>query len=403
MTFRTRFVLPGLLVLLAVAVPAPSQTSDFDALKQRTQQNWRNRQQAVTQDWRARQAALEADWDAHLARVREHWADGQASSREALVDYSGDYGSRSVLRMADDDPAQPAGLTLEVLVPAGDPDGAAKAEAELEKRLAAVLDPTLADGDLAGQVSDGRGGALKPADARRVVGKELAASPPVAEVDPSGQAVLHYEIELPLVPDHLAKRAGRWRARVAEMAARWKLPADLVFGVIQTESFFNPLARSHVPAFGLMQLVPRYGGAEAWKMVKHEEGEPDAEYLYDGERNIELGVAYLHKLRYVYYGDVADDAKAELLIVCAYNTGPGNLNRALTSKGGGTRLTSGDKRGFKKPVGASSRFDDALPVIERLDVAALKAKLLEDLPWEETVGYLEKVDERRRLYRAWGK
>lgn len=396
----SRGLLPLLLLLGAVGLPA--QAPDFDALKRRTQEDWNRRKQAVSQDWKAKQAALEADWDAHLARVRERWADGMASSREERVDYGDDYGSRSVLRLADDDPSKPAGLRLEVQVPAGDPDAQARAAAELERRLADVLDPELADGHLAGQVADGRGGKLTAGSAPRVVSEKLATSPPKREVDPSGQAVLHYEIDLPLVPDHLAKRAGQWRPRVEEMAARWRLPADLVFGVIQTESFFNPLARSHVPAFGLMQLVPRYGGAEAWKMVKGREGQPDAEYLYDGERNIELGVAYLHKLRYEYYGGVTDDAKAELLIVCAYNTGPGNVNKALTSRGGGERLESGDKKGFKKPVEASSRFDAAIPVVERLDAAALKTKLLEDLPWEETVGYLTKVDERRRLYRSWG-
>ena len=391
-----RFAAP-LLVLLLFAL-ALGQV-DFDAARKRQQESWRQRQQQVESSWQQRQEALEQNWEEHLRKVREFWADQRLPSREEYVSYAENYHSRTTVTFSDEAEREP-GLVVEVLVPADSRNQKEEAARGFRQELERFREEN--GEQVAATISDGQGGTLESADDADAAGfVEEATSSEVRT--PEGEQMVRYEIHLPAVPDHLKKRAEQWRPRVQQMARHYELPADLVFAVIQTESYFNANARSHVPAFGLMQLVPRYGGAEAWEMIKGRPGEPSPGYLYNGENNIELGAAYLHKLRYTYYRNVADDEKAHLLIICAYNTGPGNVNRALTSAGGNTRQTSGQHRGFKKPQNASSAFGPALEVIERLSVEELRAKLLRDLPWEETVGYLEKVSERRENYLAWAR
>lgn len=388
---------PALVCLLPLLLYA--QPGSFEDRLRRQEQAFGQRLEAQETTFASRLAALEQNWEQHLAAVREHWQDGRVSSREEYVHYGPGYNSRLRLRL-DEGGSEQAGLRAEVQVAADSPDPGSTARDAyrqlVEEARAAGLEP-------ARDLDDGRGGTLSEPGLDSVAEASIEQQPGRREHDASGREVIVYQVEIPLVPDHIEKRAGRWREQVRAQAKRWELPADLIFAVIHTESWYNPMARSHVPAFGMMQLVPRYGGAEAHQMLTGREGEPTPEVLYQGERNIELGSAYLHKLRYTYYKDVLDDRKAELLITCAYNTGPGNVNRALTSKGGATRNTSGKHKGFKKPRDASSSFDRAIPVINRLGVEELEAKLLEDLPWEETVGYLEKVSRRRALYLAWSR
>jgi membrane-bound lytic murein transglycosylase C len=376
-------------------------TQNFDDYKKKVQAEWGKHKKQTGSDWKSKQANIEKNWDNYLNRVKENWKDSKVSSKEEFVNYSADFRSRAVVNFADDKTDMRPGLVIDVLVSGSGGDAQKQAEEKIKQELEQLTGQNEIAKELAGSIDDGTGQSLQSGQEDKVASRIVKEARITKEKDPAGKDVIHYQVELPMVPDHLNKRASRWRLRVTEMAKRWKLPADLIFAVIQTESYFNPMARSHVPAFGLMQLVPRYGGKEAWEVVYGVEQEPDAAYLYNGDNNIELGVAYLHRLRYRYYGWVEDDEKAYLLITTSYNTGPGNTNKALTSKGGSTRNTSGKHKGFKKPLGASSGFAATKIVVRNMSLEELREKLLLDLPWEETVGYLEKVSARRQNYLSW--
>jgi soluble lytic murein transglycosylase-like protein len=105
-----------------------------------------------------------------------------------------------------------------------------------------------------------------------------------------------------------SSRARRFEPLIAEHAAAQNVRADLVRAVIQAESAFDPQARSHKGAIGLMQLMP----ATATEL-----GVTDP---YDPAQNIRGGVAYLRQLLDQFDGN-------EELALAAYNAGPGAVNR----------------------------------------------------------------------------
>ena len=105
----------------------------------------------------------------------------------------------------------------------------------------------------------------------------------------------------------VSRRAAQFEALIEEHSAAHQVSPALVRAVIQAESAFNPRARSHKGAMGLMQLMP--ATATEFSVL-----DP-----YDPRENIRAGVAYLKRLL-VKYSD-------ESLALAAYNAGPAAVAR----------------------------------------------------------------------------
>ena len=94
----------------------------------------------------------------------------------------------------------------------------------------------------------------------------------------------------------------------------------LVYGVIKTESDFDPDALSGVGAIGLMQLMP---DTFTWLQNYRTQFQPDkimdSKELYNPKLNIEYGVYLLRYLLDMYDGNYA-------LAICSYNAGNGNID-----------------------------------------------------------------------------
>ena len=97
----------------------------------------------------------------------------------------------------------------------------------------------------------------------------------------------------------------------------------LVYGVIRTESNFNPDAVSQAGAIGLMQIMP---DTFTWLQNYRTEFMPDkildSSELYKPEVNIEYGT-YLLRFLLDHYNDNVP------LVICAYNAGYGNVDTWL--------------------------------------------------------------------------
>ena len=77
--------------------------------------------------------------------------------------------------------------------------------------------------------------------------------------------------------------------------------------ITETVASFYPKATSHIPAYGLMQLVPSSGARDAYNYVYKEDIVLKKRYLYKPKNNIELGCAYLGKIRNNWFNGIRDN------------------------------------------------------------------------------------------------
>lgn len=81
-----------------------------------------------------------------------------------------------------------------------------------------------------------------------------------------------------------------WSSIIEAHANKNEVPPELVYSIIRQESSFDPLARSHADAFGLMQLIPEVATLSAKANGIAIENPED---LYKPELNIPLGISFL--------------------------------------------------------------------------------------------------------------
>ena len=62
-------------------------------------------------------------------------------------------------------------------------------------------------------------------------------------------------------------KAEKYLTFVEEHASKWRLEKDVLLAIMETESHFNPLAKSQIPAFGLMQIVPSTAGVDVNRKI----------------------------------------------------------------------------------------------------------------------------------------
>lgn len=133
--------------------------------------------------------------------------------------------------------------------------------------------------------------------------------------------------------------------------------------------YFNPLAKSGAGAYGLMQVIPKYAGREAYQYLYHEDRSVRPDYLYNADNNIRIGSTYLHLLLSEYFSNIKDLTKRKYLTICSYNWGP----TAMRKK-----------------------------VLDAYNIHTMSAhelyRLLRHTTPKETSNYLEKVTDRTRSY-----
>jgi membrane-bound lytic murein transglycosylase C len=185
-------------------------------------------------------------------------------------------------------------------------------------------------------------------------------------------------LQFKLASDHLRVRARRYYPVVQEYARKYGHEPALIMAVIHTESAFNPRARSSIPAYGLMQLVPHTGGREAYAYVHKQDRIPSASYLYQPRANVELGSAYLNLLQNRYLETVTNRQSRLYCAIAAYNTGMGNMVRAFQRDGSLRR---------------------ALGMVNRMSPEKVYAQLQAFAPSRQTRVYVKKVYERMALYK----
>jgi len=202
----------------------------------------------------------------------------------------------------------------------------------------------------------------------------------VPGVGPQGQPLEVKRLTVPFNAGAERLNAERLRQPVTAYADHYKLPRSLVLSIIKNESSFNPRAQSPVPAFGLMQLVPTSGGKDAYSLVVGKKAMPTPDYLFRPVENIELGAAYLHILNYKYLDGIQNTRSRTFAVISAYNTGAGNVARALVGR---------------------NAVDAAEAAANRMTPDQVYDKLIRDLPYDETRQYLRKVSRDMETFKDW--
>ena len=252
---------------------------------------------------------------------------------------------------------------------------------KLQRKLADILKAKGDDGKpmLNKQVVDKKGKTVTPATAKAYA-SELVANAPVATKTykaKDGKKRTVYTVKIPMKSDHINTRADRYKQEVLKQSKRFNIDPIIAFAVMETESAFNPKAKSHIPAYGLMQLVPKSGARDAYLYVYKKDKFLDGDYLYKPGNNIELGCAYLAKIRHQYFKSIKDDERAYICVVPAYNTGIGNVAKALVNK---------------------PKLKPAAQKANSMSPDQLYKKLMKDLKYKEAQDYLERVWTRKDKY-----
>lgn len=108
----------------------------------------------------------------------------------------------------------------------------------------------------------------------------------------------------------------QYREEISQSCKEYDLDPAFVSAVICAESKFDPNAKSHKGAIGLMQIMEETGN---WVSQFAQLGVVD---LYTPRDNIRVGCAYLKMLLDQYGG-------SEFLALCAYNAGEGRVDSWL--------------------------------------------------------------------------
>ncbi len=205
-----------------------------------------------------------------------------------------------------------------------------------------------------------------------LISKSIAEKTPTVSTDSNVTSVI---FELP--EQSLPQKAKPFMEEIQKQANLRQISPSLLLAIIHTESSFNPMARSSIPAFGLMQIVPTTAGVDVSVFIN---GKPllyTPEYLFQPSNNIEAGSTYLHILYQRYFKAVRNETSKKYLAIAAYNTGIGNVAKTLTG---------------------TSSLNRAAIAANLMSPQQLHQKLLRNLPAEETRNYLRKVLKRSDDY-----
>ena len=184
---------------------------------------------------------------------------------------------------------------------------------------------------------------------------------------------------MPLAHKNALTKAKPFVQQVKNQSNRWQLPPSLMLAIMHTESYFNPKAQSHVPAFGLMQIVPRTAGVDVNRFLYKKDQPMAQSYLFSPNQNIETGGAYLHILNSRYLRKIKNPQSRLYCMVAAYNTGSGNVAKTFNK----------DK---------SRNINRAAKIINTMTPDEVYQQLVENLPYDETKHYVQRVIKRQKIY-----
>ena len=358
---------------------------DFANYQKQQMEAFQNYKQSVTAQYADYERREKEAFEEYKREIEEKWEEFKSPEPKTFIEYSEDLNTRQSIDFEKGE------VTIEIIVeedpelaePIKEEDKKEKIKDILTKELIGLIKKKADDNKpiLKNQLETKDGKEVTESNAKKeavniVESKKVEKKPYKAK---DGKKRVKYTVKVPLKINHLDQRAKRFENEILKQAKRWKLDPAIVFALMEAESAFNPKARSHIPAFGLMQLVPKSGARDAYKYVYKVDKLVTGDYLYKPVNNIELGCAYLSQIRYHYFENIKDDELAYICSIPAYNTGIGNVSKTLCGKP------------YTNP---------AADVANSMTADELYKKLTSDLKYEEARNYLERVWKYKEKYKG---
>jgi membrane-bound lytic murein transglycosylase C len=353
----------SLMTLFSVGSGLPSE----DPLRA-IDKKWEAMSSQLDQEWNEMERIQQEEWNRFKAEVEQKWQVFAHSTKKDWVTYNPKKEARSQVDFKE------GKVVFEAVVPESDPRSLDRAKAMIEQQITT----TLSQSDLAGkrvlenQIASKSGVRVSPEVIKKFAKEEILPNvkpDPVSYESRDGVKRKRYAVEINMVPEHIRIRAEKYLPLIVGTAERFRLTPQLILAIIHTESYFNPKAVSSCDAIGIMQIIPKHAGREAYQFVYGTDKVINREYLFNPVNNIELGSAYLHLLKYRHFADIQAEVKNHYIVICGYNWGPTSMR---------------------------SRIVDRYP-ISRMSDEEVYSLLRQKTP-EETRDYIQKVRERMPLY-----
>jgi len=293
-------------------------------------EHWNSISGNIDATWENLESEQDAIWSKLEAEVEKKWQNFVHSTSKTWVNYNRNRDTRSSIDFEN------GTIILETVVE-DDANGSQEARELLRRQAKTIFEKEIDPYHriLDGQIKGKKGNVISSDKMDRFINSELMTtirkdSRPYRSKD--GLMRRLYSTRIKMVPNHIDIRARKYLSLVEENAKRFQLEPQLILAIIHTESYFNPLAVSHCGAIGLMQIIPRFAGKEAYRFVYNRDKKITRQYLLDPANNIELGVAYFHLLRFRHFNSVSNDLKNLYCSICGYNWGPHNVKGKIIRK-----------------------------------------------------------------------
>ncbi len=316
-------------------------------------------------------------------KVVQKWGknDAQTASQEVYVKYTDSYLSRAEVNFAKgvilvstlDTKNPKEALHKAIVATLLTPDDPEKVDLYSDKEVEYFGTPYLANlvKDNEGQV------VLYPWRANRYATYLIENDLKTREIEEGGEKKKVYYVQFNMVADREIQSEHKYGEYVALYAKEYGIDQTLIFAIIKTESSFNPYAVSHIPAYGLMQVVPTSAGRDVYKALNNKDGIPTKEMLFTPKINIQYGLTYLDILFTRYLKGIKNSLSHEYCVIAAYNTGSGNVLSVF-------------HKDRKK----------AVDVINSMTSAEVYRKLRTSLKYEEARNYLLKVTNAKKEFQT---
>ncbi|MEJ2911693.1 murein transglycosylase domain-containing protein [Pseudoalteromonas sp. C12FD-1] len=387
----------GVFAYLTMSFTSIAQTNDeaeFEAFLKKRQSEFNQFEQQQKQEFEAFVTAWRDAQNAYLKQVTTKWQDPNLPSSKVWVKYSDDLNKRTSVNFESGE------VVVELLNSKNNEQAVEYAKQQLNELSQVTVDKTLAKDPVyiaanntinnksftsAGKFLNSKIERNKPSTTiqPKKIAKQTVLSTEIVEEALSAKAPVitkqkdRITISYKLPANTLSNQAKRYLPEIQQQAKRYNLDPALLLAIIHTESSFNPLARSPIPAFGLMQIVPTSAGKDVSNFLQ---GKPlllSPEYLFQADNNVEAGSTYVHILSNRYFKNVRNAQSRIYMSIAAYNTGPGNVAKTL----------SGSKSLNQASIAANSMSAEKIYTL-----------MVNNLPAQETRNYLQKVVKRTAYY-----